>query len=116
MSRVAPANVDFAGGIGVTHGDGIVDEDEFDLEGFFAWNLPKLASSGAIVLHNDRRPARPDIESELDGAGLERLVSGGFLDRRELFPGFEGVFLDGGGDIGVIALDTLRAALGQLFL
>ena len=77
-----PTDVDLAGGVGVAHRDGIVDEHQFDLERLPPRRLPHLPRLEALVGVDDRGPAGPDVEGEADGVVLERLVGAGPLHRR----------------------------------
>ena len=102
-----PADVDPARGVGVAHGDRVVDEHELDLEGLAVGGGPLHAGRPAAVLQDDGSPAGPDVEGELHGASLEGLVVTGLLDGRELFLGDVGVLRDGGGDVGIRAFHAL---------
>ena len=79
-----PADVEVAGGVGVAHRDGIVDQHQLDLEVLAAGRLPDLAGLEAVVGVDDRAPAGPDVDREPDGAIRHRLVAGNALNRRQL--------------------------------
>ena len=61
-----PADVHVAGGVGVAHRDGVVDQHQLDLELLAVGRLPDLAGLEAVVGEDDRRPAGPDVEGEAD--------------------------------------------------
>ncbi len=79
----APADVQVAGGVGVAHGDRIVDQHELDLEVLAAGRLPDLARLEAVVGEDDRAPAGPDVDAEAHRAVSHRLVVADALDLRQ---------------------------------
>ena len=100
-----PADVHLAGGVGITHRHGVVDEHEFDLERLAARRLPDLSGLEAVVGEDDRTPAGPDIQREADRVILEWFVGTGALHRRQFLGRLERVFLDRSRHCGITSLE-----------
>ena len=50
-----------AGRVRVAHGDGVVEQHEFNFEFFAVRAFPNLTGSEAVVGINDRCPPGPDV-------------------------------------------------------
>src|SRR5687767_3268969 len=71
----APAEVYLTRGVGVLHGHRVIDQHDLDLEVLAVGRLPRFACLEALVGPDDRPPAGPDVDGELDLAvGAELLV------------------------------------------
>ncbi len=102
--------MNLAGGVGVAHLNGVVDQHEVDLERLAVGRLPLMTCLEPVVGQDDGSPPGPHIQREPNGVVLERFVGSRSLDRGQLFGWFEAVLLDRGGSRGVSRFRGLPAA------